>query len=183
MGSGTDSKNMRTVIMRIVLPALLFCCMADKAQNAIGRAPEVYRKPGIQFGYANMGQHRIEAGVNYYWTLVQSTRKKSTEFHTVGPSAGLNLLFLNGRSVTGMQAGLNYHLYHVVCPRIAIHYENYFNGDQRIGADLGASFAGFFIYAGYYPAIGNRRSEGVSAFRGGLRFVFNLVLIDSSPPQ
>lgn len=171
---------MRTVSIRVFLPTLLFCCMATKAQDTTGKIPLLYRNPGIQLGYANMGQHRIEAGVNYYWTIVQYTRKKSTEFHTLGPSAGLNILFLNGYSVTGMQAGLNYHLYHTVCPRIAIHYENYFNGDQRIGADIGASFIGFFVYAGYYPPIGSRRSEGVSAFRGGLRFVFNTAL-DSSP--
>jgi len=143
------------------------------------------QKPGFQLGYSYPGLSRIDVGANYYWVFVQITDKKTgdLQFHTVGPSAGLNMLLLPNRTIVGMQAGINYHLYLTVCPRININYENYFNGDQRIGAELGGSLAGLFAYAGYYLPVGHTETKGVSAFRLGLRFIFNMALIDAAPPE
>jgi hypothetical protein len=173
--------------MKIYMSFLIFlCCTSISiAQDSIDTSPEITQKPGFQLGYAYSGLSKVEAGANYYWTIEQCTNRKKGEFvyHTFGPSAGLTVLFLPDRTLTGMQAGVNYHFYLPVCPRMSINYENYFNGDQRIGAELGASALGFFAYAGYYQPVGNRETKGLTAFRVGIRFVFNMVLIEAAPPE
>lgn len=146
---------------------------------------EFYHKPGFQVGYAYPGISKFEAGFNYYWVIDQVVRVKPFKevFHTIGPSAGADFLYLPDRTIAGLQVGLNYHLYYVVCPRIAVNYENYFNGDQRIGAEMGASFGGLFTYAGYYQPIGSTKIPGFTPFRVGIRFVLNWVLIEAAPPE
>lgn len=141
-----------------------------------------YKSFGVQAGYSNFGLGKIDAGLNYYWTKAKDMKgnNEKAHYHTFGPSAGAATLLLRDRSIVGMLAGMNYHYGRTPCSRINIAYENYFNNDMRLGADVGLSLLGIFAYVGYYEPIGKYEMPEVKRFRIGIRIIFNQALINGT---
>lgn len=159
-----------------ILVSVLFC----KAQDE--NPWRSYKALGAQAGYSNFGFGQIDAGINYYWTKVKSIagKKEKANYHTFGPSIGASTLMLRDKSILGMQAAMDYHYGLIPCSRINIAYENYFNKDSRIGADVGLSLLGIFGYVGYHYPVGKVTMTDVEKFRIGVRIIFNEALINGT---
>ena len=167
----------------IVIILLFFMSALSDAQDTLPRKqkPEFYHHPGVQAGYANAQANRLELGANYYWSAVVHSRKNKESYHTFGPSASAIVLFPPHKAIAGLHAAVDYHFWWGTGPRINLAYENYFNGDQRIGIDVGVSCIGFFLYGGYYQPVGKLETQGISAWRLGIRFVLNVAAGDAVP--
>ena len=84
-------------------------------------------------------------------------------------------LFKDGSFSIGQKVSIDCHeligfIQYRVCPS----FENLRNKDFRIGADLGLSFLGYFLYVGYYEPVGKFELEEVPRFRFGFAYILNL---------
>ena len=141
------------------------------------------KSPGGQIGYSNFGGNQVDLGINYYWSKMKTRDHddlKDDVYHTFGPSLAGILLIKPTTTVVGTQVGLDYHYYYSICPRLNVLYENYFNGDQRIGIDAGFSILGIYSYVGYHYPVGIIEDPYLSRFRFGFRFIFNQALKDAA---
>lgn len=129
--------------------------------------------PGLQLGYQYSKISKAELGINWYvcWEDL------SDHFHVLGPYAGLTGMNLDKTFYIGQQYGINYHFMpmqeFITGYRIWAGYENNRFNDHRIGADIGASVLGLFVFGGYYHPVGTYENKNISRFRLGLRFIFN----------
>lgn len=138
---------------------------------------------GGQLGYSYAKTNTIELGVNYQWIKYRSTGDitSSSACHTFGLFANATGIFAKNNFYIGQQVGINYHYNLLYCPRINIVYENNFNKDMRIGANIGLSFLGLYLYGGYYHPVGSTEETSISRYRIGLRFIFNPASFSEAP--
>lgn len=171
--------------LNIILFILLYITSFCHAQDSIWHRPkhdDFITFPGAQLGYSYGGCSRLDIGANHYWcTRTYSRFDNYVDMtHTFGPSASAIVLFSPQKTLVGFNAAFNYHFAWPYSPRINMAYENYFNGDQRIGADAGVSIVGVFAYAGYYQPIGKMETQDISRWRVGVRLVLNFALVNTA---
>lgn len=151
-----------TRLKKLVFIVLLACINRSYAQTTA---------LGYQLGYNYSPASMIDAGFNLY----HATQAVRNHCHTFGPSASITGIFVKNVFYIGHRYGFNYHLTHnVTAYRINAAYEHNGKKDQRVGADLGVSCLGVFLYGGYYFPIGSFENPGISRFRIGIRLIFNL---------
>ena len=134
--------------------------------------------PGFQLGYSYSKAHIVDGGINAYWFKTSPNKN----YHVFGPFLAATAIFTKDALYVGQRLGFNYHfMYTNVVPgkleysfRISPAIENNCKDDIRIGADLGISYLGLYLYAGYYEPVGSFESERFTKFRFGFRYVFNL---------
>ena len=164
---------------RLILFSILFFTISSFSQTE--KDWKAHKSVGIQAGYSNFGFGKIDAGINYYWTKVRDiVSKGKANYHTFGPSISAATLLLRDKSILGIHAAMDYHYGLTPCSRVNIAYEDYFNKDMRVGADVGLSLLGIFGYIGYYQPVGKVEMTGVTKFRIGIRIIFNQALINAT---
>lgn len=139
---------------------------------------------GGQLGYYYSKINTIDAGLNYYWSINPSpgnNRKNNWNTHTFGPFACADLNFIHGTCYVGERFGFNYHYRSMVSFNICPAIEHIAKNDFRLGTDVGVSVFGFLLYYGYYSPIGSEKMEGISAHRIGIRIVFNMATLNTTP--
>ncbi len=125
--------------------------------------------PGFQLGYSYSKAHIVEGGINAYWFK----KTPNVHYHVFGPFLTATGIFTKDASYVGQRFGFNYHFMYKYAFRISPAIENNCKDDIRIGADLGISYLGLYLYAGYYEPVGNFESDRFTKFRFGIRYVLN----------
>ena len=168
---------------------IFLCCgffslsLAVFGQESPGYSLNTEQEFGAQLGYSYSQVSKIDLGANFYWSkkkLFTDTKTKDI-YHTFGPFISVTGIFANHNFYVGKQIGFNYHYDSFYCPRLTLAYEDNFHTDKRIGAEIGASFLGLFLYGGYYYPVGKMEANEISRFRIGIRLIFNEASIIGSP--
>ena len=139
---------------------------------------------GYQLGYFYAKENTIDAGLNYYWSINPKFNVNGNYYyktHTFGPFACADLNFVNHTAYVGQRFGFNYHYYSMVSFHISPAIEHYTQQDFRVGGDVGVSFFGLCFYYGYYVPVGNFILPGISYSRFGIRCVFNMAPVNTTP--
>ena len=168
--------------MKTGISAFIFLFLfANDSLAQMKKTHETVNELGGQLGFSDQNSKSIEFGVNYYWSINNDFACGKLHAHNFGPFACGEINFVKGITYIGEKAGFNYHFNNIYSVQISPTVEHFAKKDFRVGGDVGVSLLGIYAYYGYYLPIGPEKIPGTSPSRFGVRLVFNMAPVETTP--